>query len=107
MSNIVYATDASFESDVLKSEVPVLVDFWAEWCGPCRMLSPILDEVSKEYDGKVKIVKLNVDDSGVTSAMYGIRGIPALLLFKDGQVVGTKVGSIPKNQLTTFIDSNI
>jgi len=107
MSNIVHATDASFDSDVLKSELPVLVDFWAEWCGPCRMLSPILDEVSKEYDGKVKIVKLNVDESNVTPSVYGIRGIPALLLFKDGQVVGTKVGSVPKNQLTTFIDSHI
>lgn len=107
MSNVVYATDSSFESDVLQSEVPVLVDFWAEWCGPCRMLSPILDEVSNEYQGKLKVVKLNVDESNVTSAMYGVRGIPTLLLFKDGQVVGTKVGSLPKSQLTTFIDSSI
>ena len=107
MSNVVYTTDSDFESDVLQSEVPVLVDFWAEWCGPCRMLSPILDEVSKDYEGKVKIVKLNVDDNTVTSAMYGVRGIPTLLLFKDGQVIGTKVGSLPKSQLTTFIDSSI
>ncbi|MFN8769525.1 MAG: thioredoxin TrxA [Neisseriaceae bacterium] len=107
MSNVLYATDSSFESDVLQSEVPVLVDFWAEWCGPCRMLSPILDEVAKEYEGKLKIVKLNVDDNSVTSAVYGVRGIPTLLLFKNGQVVGTKVGSLPKSQLTTFIDSSI
>lgn len=107
MSNVVYATDASFEADALKSEIPVLVDFWAEWCGPCRMLSPILDDISKEYEGKVKVVKVNVDESNVTSAQYGVRGIPTLLLFKNGQVVGTKVGNLPKSQLTTFIDSNI
>ena len=107
MSNIVYATDSSFEADVLQSEVPVLVDFWAEWCGPCRMLSPILDEVAKEYDGRLKIVKVNVDENNVTSAVHGVRGIPTLLLFKNGQVVGTKVGGLPKSQLTTFIDSSI
>ena len=107
MSNVVYATDASFEADTLKSEVPVLVDFWAEWCGPCRLLSPVLDEISTEYAGKVKVVKVNVDESNVIAAQYGVRGIPTLLLFKDGNVVGTKVGNLPKNQLTTFIDSNI
>lgn len=106
-ANIVATTDSSFDTDVLQSDMPVLVDFWAEWCGPCRMLSPILDEISKEYDGKVKIVKLNVDENNVTSAMYGVRGIPTLLLFKDAQVVGTKVGSLSKSQLTVFIDSNI
>ena len=83
MSNVVYATDASFEADTLKSDIPVLVDFWAEWCGPCRMLSPILDDISKEYEGKVKVVKVNVDESNVISAQYGVRGIPTLLLFKN------------------------
>ncbi len=78
MSNVVYATDASFEADSLKSEIPVLVDFWAEWCGPCRMLSPILDDISKEYEGKVKVVKVNVDENNVISAQYGVRGIPTL-----------------------------
>ena len=107
MSNVVYASDVTFDSDVIKSEVPVLVDFWAEWCGPCRMLSPVLDQISEEYTGKLKIVKINVDESNVTAATYGVRGIPTLLLFKDGQVVDTKVGSLPKSQLTTFIDNNI
>ena len=107
MSNVVYATDSSFDGDALKSELPVLVDFWAEWCGPCRMLSPILDDIAKEYEGKLKVVKVNVDESNVTAAQYGVRGIPTLLLLKAGQVVGTKVGNLPKSQLTTFIDSNI
>ncbi|MCE2706218.1 MAG: thioredoxin TrxA [Proteobacteria bacterium] len=107
MSNVIYATDSSFDSDTLKSDVPVLVDFWAEWCGPCRMLSPILDEISSEYNGKLKVVKVNVDESVATAATYGVRGIPTLLLFKNGQVVGTKVGNLPKGQLTAFIDSNI
>lgn len=107
MSKVVYATDASFEADAVKSGVPVLVDFWAEWCGPCRMLSPVLDDISNEYDGKLKVVKVNVDENTVTAATYGVRGIPTLLLIKDGQVIGTKVGSLPKSQLTAFIDSNI
>ncbi|AUR53069.1 thioredoxin TrxA [Aquella oligotrophica] len=107
MSNVVYATDASFEADVLKSEVPVLVDFWAEWCGPCRMVAPILDDLSKEYAGRLKIVKVNVDENSVSAATYGVRGIPTLLLFKNGQVVETKVGALPKGQLAAFIDSNI
>ena len=107
MSNVVYTSDTTFESDVIKSDVPVLVDFWAEWCGPCRMLSPILDQISEEYTGKLKIVKVNVDESNVTAATYGVRGIPTLLLFKNGQVTDTKVGSLPKSQLTTFIDNNI
>ena len=106
-SSVIYATDASFETDALKSNVPVLVDFWAEWCGPCRMLSPILDKIAKNYNGKIKVVKVNVDDSKVTAAQYGVRGIPTLLLFKNGEVVGTKVGNLPEAQLTTFIDSNI
>lgn len=105
MSNLVHVTDSSFDADVLKSDVPVLVDFWAEWCGPCRMLSPILDELATEYDGKLKVAKVNIDDSNVTAAMYGVRGIPTLLIIKDGEVVGTKVGSAPKGQLVAFIDS--
>ena len=107
MSNVVYASDITFDSDVVKSDIPVLVDFWAEWCGPCRMLSPVLDQISEEYTGKLKIVKINVDESNITAATYGVRGIPTLLLFKNGQVVDTKVGSLPKSQLTTFIDKNI
>jgi|SRR6185437_5133550 len=107
MSNVVHSTDASFEADAVKSGVPVLVDFWAEWCGPCRMLSPILDEIATTYEGKLKVVKVNVDESSATAATYGVRGIPTLLLMKDGQVVGTKVGNLPKSQLTAFIDSNI
>ncbi|HCY38880.1 MAG: thioredoxin TrxA [Burkholderiales bacterium] len=107
MSNIVYTTDASFDADVLKAELPVLVDFWAEWCGPCRMIGPILEDLAKEYAGRVKIVKVNVDDSSVSAATYGVRGIPTLLLFKNGELVETKVGALPKGQLAAFIDSNI
>ena len=107
MSNIVYTTDASFDADVLKAELPVLVDFWAEWCGPCRMIGPILEDLAKEYAGRVKIVKVNVDDSSVSAATYGVRGIPTLLLFKNGELVETKVGALPNGQLAAFIDSNI
>lgn len=107
MSNIVYATDASFEADVLKAEVPVLVDFWAEWCGPCRMIAPVLDALATEYAGKIKIVKVNVDENSESAATYGVRGIPTLLLFKNGELVETKVGALPKGQLQAFIDSNI
>jgi len=107
MSNVVYATDASFDADVLKAETPVLVDFWAEWCGPCRMVAPILDDLAKEYAGRLKIVKVNVDENNVSAATYGVRGIPTLLLFKNGQLVETKVGALPKGQLAAFIDSNI
>lgn len=107
MSNVVYTTDASFEEDVLKSELPVLVDFWAEWCGPCRMIGPILEDLANEYIGRIKIVKVNVDDSSVSAATYGVRGIPTLLLFKNGELVETKVGALPKGQLAAFIDSNI
>ncbi len=107
MSNIVYATDASFEADVLKAEVPVLVDFWAEWCGPCRMIAPILETLATEYAGRVKIVKVNVDENSESAATYGVRGIPTLLLFKNGTLVETKVGALPKGQLQAFIDSNI
>lgn len=99
-------TDANFENDVLKSEIPVLVDFWAEWCGPCKMILPILEEVATSYEGKVKIVKVNVDQNTGTPAKYGIRGIPTLLLFKNGQLLATKVGALTKSQLTAFLDSH-
>ena len=107
MSNIVYSTDESFYEEVLNSNIPVLVDFWAEWCSPCKKLSPILDEISAEYKDKLKVVKVNVDHNNNTAAKYGIKGIPTLLLIKSGEVVDTKVGSVSKNQLTTFIDTNI
>ena len=106
-SDIKYVSDASFDSDVLKAEGPVLVDYWAEWCGPCRMIAPVLDELSRDYKGRLTVAKLNVDENQDTPAKYGIRGIPTLMLFKDGAVVGTKVGAVSKSQLTTFIDSNI
>src|SRR5689334_16694519 len=105
--SILKVSDASFETDVLKSSTPVLVDFWAEWCGPCKMIAPILDEAAPSYVGKVKITKINVDENPQTPAKYGVRGIPTLILFKDGQVHATKVGALTKSQLTTFLDSNI
>jgi thioredoxin 1 len=105
--NISYVTDASFEDDVLKSEQPVLVDYWAEWCGPCKMIAPILDEIAEEYAGKLKVAKLNIDENPATPPKYGIRGIPTLMLFKGGGVEATKVGALSKSQLTAFIDQNI
>jgi thioredoxin 1 len=105
--HIKYISDATFEADVLKSDTPVLVDFWAEWCGPCKAIAPILEEVSKEYAGKLQIAKLDVDANSATPAQFGIRGIPTLILFKNGEVVAQKVGSLAKGQLTAFIDSNI
>jgi len=104
---IVYLTDDTFEAEVLNSEGPVLVDYWAEWCGPCKMIAPILDEISSEYDGKVKVAKLNIDENPNTPPKYGIRGIPTLMLFKGGNVEATKVGAVSKSQLTAFIDSNL
>lgn len=102
-----HVSDSSFENDVLKSDQPVLVDYWAEWCGPCKAIAPILDDISKEYEGKLKIAKMNVDENTDTPAKYGIRGIPTLMLFKNGAVVATKVGAQSKSQLASFIDSNI
>lgn len=108
MSNeILHVSDASFEEDVLKSDKAVLVDYWAEWCGPCKMIAPILDEISQNYGDKVKIAKLNIDENPETPPKYGIRGIPTLMLFKNGTVQATKVGALSKSQLTAFIDSNL
>jgi len=105
--NILYVTDDTFESEVLNSDQPVLVDYWAEWCGPCKMIAPILDEIAAEYQGKLKIAKLNIDENPGTPPKYGIRGIPTLMLFKAGNVEATKVGAVSKSQLTAFIDSNL
>jgi len=104
---ILYVTDGSFDTDVLKSSEPVLVDYWAEWCGPCKMIAPILDEIADEYVGKIRVAKLNIDENPQTPPKYGIRGIPTLMLFKDGNVEAFKVGAVSKSQLTAFIDSNI
>ena len=100
-------SDATFDKDVLESGNPVLVDFWAEWCGPCKMIAPILDEVSKTYDGKLRVTKMNVDENRDVPAKYGIRGIPTLMLFKNGELAATKVGALSKAQLTAFIDSHL
>ena len=104
---IKHISDSSFEADVLKSSQPVLVDYWAEWCGPCKMIAPILDEVSAAYEGKLQIAKLNVDENRDIPAKFGIRGIPTLMLFKDGQLAATKVGALSKAQLTAFLDGHL
>ena len=104
---IQHVTDDTFDPEVLKSETPVLVDYWAEWCGPCKMIAPILDDVAKEYAGRLKVAKLNIDENQATPPKYGIRGIPTLMLFKNGNVEATKVGALSKTQLAAFIDSNI
>ena len=105
--NIVYLSDDSFETDVLQADGPVLVDYWAEWCGPCKMIAPILEEIADEYNGRITVAKLNIDENAGTPPKYGIRGIPTLMLFKSGAVEATKVGALSKSQLTAFIDSNI
>lgn len=104
---IVYVTDDTFEGEILGTEGSVLVDYWADWCGPCKMIAPILDEIAEEYAGKLKVAKLNIDENPNTPPKYGIRGIPTLMLFKDGNVEATKVGAVSKSQLTAFIDSNL
>nr|VFJ45391.1 MAG: thioredoxin 1 [Candidatus Kentron sp. FM]VFJ45444.1 MAG: thioredoxin 1 [Candidatus Kentron sp. FM]VFK06658.1 MAG: thioredoxin 1 [Candidatus Kentron sp. FM] len=104
---IVHVTDGTFDEKVLKAEIPVLVDFWADWCGPCKMIAPILDQVAEEYAGKVLITKLNIDENQLTPPRYGIRGIPTLMLFKQGNIEGTKVGAVSKSQLVAFLDSNL
>ncbi|OGI49221.1 MAG: thioredoxin [Candidatus Muproteobacteria bacterium RIFCSPHIGHO2_02_FULL_65_16] len=104
---IVNITDDSFESEVLKAEKPVLVDYWAEWCGPCKMIAPVLEEIAREYAGKIKVAKLNIDENPATPPKYGIRGIPTLMLFKNGGVEATKVGALSKSQLSAFIDGNL
>lgn len=105
--NIVHVTDDSFEAEVLQSEHPVLVDYWAEWCGPCKMIAPILEEVSGDYAGRLKVCKLNIDENPSTPPKYGIRGIPTLMLFKGGAVEATKVGALSKSQLSAFLDGNL
>ena len=105
--DIICLTDDTFEAEVLNASEPVLVDYWAEWCGPCKMIAPILDEIANEYNGRIRVAKLNIDDNPQTPPKYGIRGIPTLMLFKNGNVEATKVGAVSKSQLTAFIDSNI
>ncbi|HSH44173.1 MAG TPA: thioredoxin TrxA [Arenicellales bacterium] len=107
MSQIRHVTDDTFEQEVLSSEQPVLVDYWAEWCGPCKMIAPVLEEVAEEYADKLQVAKLNIDENPNTPPKYGIRGIPTLMLFKNGNVEATKVGAVSKSQLTAFIDGNI
>ena len=107
MSAIKHVTEDTFESEVLKSEAPVLVDYWAEWCGPCRMIAPMLEDLATEYGDRLRIAKMNVDENQATPAKFGIRGIPTLMLFKNGEVVATKVGAVPKAQLNAFLDSNL
>ncbi|KPF66826.1 thioredoxin [beta proteobacterium AAP99] len=105
--SIKYVSDASFDAEVLQSDVPVLLDYWAEWCGPCKMIAPILDEVAKDYAGRVQVAKMNVDENRDVPAKFGIRGIPTLMLFKNGQVSATKVGALSKSQLTAFLDGHL
>jgi thioredoxin 1 len=104
---IKHVSEASFEADVLKASGPVLVDYWAEWCGPCKMIAPVLDDIAGTYEGKLTIAKLNIDENQETPAKHGVRGIPTLMLFKDGEVAATKVGALSKSQLQAFLDANI
>ena len=105
--HIVHISDESFEEEVLQSKRPVLIDYWAEWCGPCKIIGPVLDEIATEYSDRLKVVKLNIDDNPQTPPKYGIRGIPTLMVFKDGQVEATKVGAVSKAQLTAFLDDSL
>ncbi|WP_290647773.1 thioredoxin TrxA [Aquisalimonas sp.] len=104
---IVHTTDSTFDKEVLKSSKPVLVDYWAEWCGPCKMIAPVLDQVADDYADRLKVVKIDIDENQETAPKYGVRGIPTLMLFKDGNVHATKVGAVSKRELTTFIDQNL
>jgi thioredoxin 1 len=105
--HIVHTTDATFAQDVLKSDIPVLLDFWAEWCGPCKMIAPILEEIASEYHDRIKIAKINIDENPQTPPRFGIRGIPTLILFKNGTVEAQKIGALSKSQLAAFLDSNL
>ncbi|NCW90379.1 MAG: thioredoxin TrxA [Rhodocyclales bacterium] len=105
--HIVHVSDNSFADDVINSSEPVLLDFWAEWCGPCKMIAPILDDIAKEYAGKVKVAKINIDENQQTPAQFGVRGIPTLMLFKNGSVEATKVGALSKSQLVAFLDGHL
>ncbi|MEN9433313.1 MAG: hypothetical protein RLZZ422_902 [Pseudomonadota bacterium] len=109
MSNeiIVHLSDASFEQDVLKSDIPVLVDYWAEWCGPCKAIAPVLDEIAAEFQGRLKVAKLDIDNNPLTPGRYGVRGIPTLMLFKAGQIQATKMGAMSKTQLLAFLNPNL
>jgi len=107
MNQVKQTTDATFEADVLKATTPVLVDFWAPWCGPCKMIAPLLDQIAPEYESRVVIVKVNVDENSETPAKYNVRGIPTLLLFKEGNIIATKVGALTKAQLADFLDSHL
>jgi thioredoxin 1 len=105
--NITNVTDSNFETEVINSDTPVLLDYWAEWCGPCKMIAPILEDIASEYNGKIKVAKINIDDNPATPAKYGVRGIPTLMIFKSGSIEATKVGALSKSQLSAFIDSTI
>ena len=105
--SVLHVTDSNFDELVLNANTPVLVDYWAEWCGPCKMIAPVLDEISQEYTGKITVAKLNIDENPATPSHYGVRGIPTLMLFKDGDIEATKVGALTKSHLAQFIDSNI
>ena len=104
---IIHVTDSSFEEEVLKSDKPVILDYWAEWCGPCRMIAPILDEIADEYADRIRVAKINIDENQETPQKYAVRGIPTLMIFKEGNVAGTKVGAVSKSQLSAFIDSTL
>ena len=105
--NIIHVTDGDFEQKVLNADVPVLVDYWAEWCGPCKMIAPIVDEIADEYNGRLKVAKLDIDQNAAMPQQYGVRGIPTLMIFKEGTVHATKVGAMTKGALTTFVEENI